>query len=57
MSKKDWFEAWLRTRQGDITVKFDSSGIAWAGFWIGLGIYLAAGVMSGQIHIPDWIKP
>jgi len=38
-------------------IKVEVSGIAWAGFWIALGLYLSAGVMSGQVHIPNWIKP
>jgi hypothetical protein len=53
MSKREWFEAYMATKRGDITVKFQDSGIAWAGFWIGLGILLAAGVIHGQIDIKD----
>lgn len=54
---KDWFEAWLKIRRGDIKVTVELKGISWAGFWIGLGLYLGAGVMSGQVHIPNWIQP
>lgn len=46
MSKKEWFEAWLKARQGDITVTHRDTGIAWAGFWIGLGIVLAAQIIK-----------
>lgn len=42
---KDWFEAWLRVRHGDITIHHKDTGIAWAGFWIGLGITLAADML------------
>lgn len=47
MSKKDWFEAWLKTRMADITITHRDTGIAWAGFWVGLGIVLAAQIIVG----------
>ena len=49
MSKQEWLKAYLATRQGDITVTIDNSGIAWAGFWIGLGIVVAVAVWKGQV--------
>lgn len=57
MSKREWFEAYLATKTGDITVSVKDSGIAWAGFWVGLGILLAAGVIHGQVVVPSWLKP
>ena len=48
MSKKEWFEAWLKVRQEDVTIvhKHKDTGIAWAGFWVGLGIVLAAQIIK-----------
>jgi hypothetical protein len=56
MNKREWFEAYMATKRGDITVKFQDTGIARAGFWIGLGIVIAAGVIHGQIDVSGWFK-
>lgn len=34
----------------EVRIKHDT-GIAWAGFWIGLGIVIAAAVLKGQVVI------
>ena len=49
MSKLEWFEAWLRVRSEDVTIHHRETGIAWAGFWIGLGLVLAAAIMKGEL--------
>lgn len=49
MNKREWFEAWAITRKNDMTIKLDNSGVAWAGFWIGLGIVLAVAEWKGLV--------
>jgi uncharacterized membrane protein len=45
MSKKEWLEAYSKRHANDITIKVDLDGLAWAGFWVGLGLVLAAQVI------------
>jgi len=49
-----WEAVKLRFARGeDVVVKVTHSntGIAWAGFWIGLGLMLAAAVIKGTLVI------
>lgn len=47
--KREWLDAYLASKRSEVTIKIELESIAWAGFWIGLGIVFAAGVMSGQV--------
>lgn len=56
MSKREWLEAYLSSKRADITVTHKDTGIAWAGFWLGLGIVIAAGIFHGQVDVSGWFK-
>lgn len=45
-SWRDLVENWGKD---EIKIELEVEGFGWAGFWIGLGIVIAAGVMKGQI--------
>lgn len=49
MSKKEWLQAYIASKSADVRIKHEDTGIAWAGFWIGLGMVIAVGVWKGQI--------
>jgi hypothetical protein len=47
MMKKDELLELIKSFRGrvDITIKLEDTGIAWLGFWLGLGIVIAAQVI------------
>lgn len=48
MGKKEWLDAYLATRSTDVKIRLENTGIAWAGFWIGLGIAIAADIFTNH---------
>ena len=40
-----------KARDLEVKIRLEDTGIAWAGFWIGLGLLLAAAVMKGTLVI------
>lgn len=51
MSKKEWFEAWLKSREEKIIIKVDCSGIAWGLFWIALASLIIADALINNMSI------
>lgn len=50
----DWNEVkevitYLKNYGITVKIEIENNSIAWAGFWIGLGIVLAVGVSKGQV--------